>query len=83
MHNMCYYKDRYICIFRGSVNVERSDFMATKSILKNVTIKGKKNCAMFANALENAYKKSSKEVVAPKPHIASSDDIKKMFSDFK
>ena len=36
--------------------------MATKSILKNVTIKGKKNCAMFANALENAYKKSSKEI---------------------
>ena len=34
---------------------------------------------MFANALENAYKKSSKEVLAPKPHIASSDDIKKMF----
>ena len=55
--------------------------MATKSILKNVTIKGKKNCAMLASALENASKKSSKEVVAPKPHIASSDDIRKMFSD--
>ena len=30
--------------------------MATKSILKNVTIKGKKNCAMLASALENASK---------------------------
>ena len=36
--------------------------MATKSILKNVTIKGKKNCLMFANALENASKKVGKEV---------------------
>ena len=55
--------------------------MATKSILKNVTIKGKKNCAMFASALENASQKSSKEVVAPKPHIANTEEIRKMFSD--
>ena len=55
--------------------------MATKSILKNVTIKGKKNCVMFANALENAAKKSSKEVEVPKAYIATSDDIRKMFFD--
>ena len=55
--------------------------MATKSILKNVTIKGKKNCTMFASALENASQKSSKEVVAPKPHIANTEEIRKMFSD--
>lgn len=71
----------YVLVSQGSVNIGRSELMATKSILKNVTIKGKKNCAMLASALENAYKKSSKEVAAPKPRIASSDDIKKMFAD--
>lgn len=60
------------------VVIERSDSMATKSILKNVTIKGKKNCLMFANALENASKKVGKEVIAPKAYIANSEDIKKM-----
>ncbi len=58
--------------------VERSNSMATKSILKNVTIKGKKNCLMFANALENASRKVGKEVIVPKAHMANSDDIKKM-----
>ena len=57
--------------------------MTTKSFMKNVTIKGKKNCTMFVNALENASKKSSKEVVAPQVHIANADDIRKMFAEFK
>ncbi len=55
--------------------------MATKSILKNVTIKGKKNCAMFANALENASRKENKNIEVPKAHIATTEDIRKMFSD--
>lgn len=57
--------------------------MTTKSFMKNVTIKGKKNCTMFVNALENASKKSSKEVVAPQVHVANADDIRKMFAEFK
>ena len=57
--------------------------MTTKSFLKNVTIKGKKNCEMFVDALEHASQKSSKEIVAPKLHIADTNDIRKMFADMK
>lgn len=37
--------------------------MATKSILKEVRFKDKVLCRGFASALENASKKSSKEVI--------------------
>ncbi len=57
--------------------------MTTRSFLKNVTIKGKKNCAMFVNALENASQKSSKEIVEPQLHIADTEDVRKMFTDVK
>ena len=57
--------------------------MTTKSFLKNVTIKGKKNCEVFVDALEHASQKSSKEIVAPKLHIADTNDIRKMFADIK
>lgn len=57
--------------------------MTTKSFMKNVTIKGKKNCTMFVEALENASKKSSKEVVAPQVHVADANDIRKMFADIR
>ena len=57
--------------------------MTTKSFLKNVTIKGKKNCEMFVDALEHASQKSSKEIGAPKVHIADTNDIRKMFADIK
>ena len=52
--------------------------MATKSILKQVTIKDKKSCEKLANALDYASNKKSKTVAAPKPRIANPDDIKKM-----
>lgn len=52
--------------------------MATKSILKNVTIRNKKSAEMLVNALEQAVNKPSQEVIAPKPFYASKDDIKKM-----
>ena len=57
--------------------------MTTKSFMKNVTIKGKKNCAMFVTALENASQKSSKEVVAPQVHVADENDVRKMFANIK
>lgn len=52
--------------------------MATKSILKQVTIKDKKSCEKLANALDYAPNKKSKVVVAPKARTASQEDIKKM-----
>ena len=42
--------------------------MAPKSILKNVPIEGKKNSVRFVDALENAAKKSSKELDVPEYH---------------
>lgn len=52
--------------------------MATKSILKNVTIRDRKSAEMLVNALEKAEKVQSKEVIAPKATVASVDDIRKM-----
>lgn len=57
--------------------------VTTKSFLKNVTIKGKKNCAMFVSALENASQKGSKEIVVPQVHIATTEDVRKMFANSK
>jgi len=57
--------------------------LTTKSFMKNVTIKGKKNCAMFVTALENASQKSNKEVVAPQVHVADENDVRKMFANIK
>lgn len=53
--------------------------MATKSILKQVIIKNRRDCKKFVSALEHASNKGSKEVLAPKVHIASVDEVKKMF----
>lgn len=52
--------------------------MATKSFLKQITIKDKKSCEMLVNALDHAANKTSKEVAAPKPLIAGWEDIQKM-----
>ena len=52
--------------------------MATKSILKQVTIKDKESCEKLANALDYAHNKKSKLVAAPKPRTADPEDIKKM-----
>lgn len=54
--------------------------MATKSILKQVTIRNDKSGKMLANALEHAANKKVKEVDVRKPHIASVEDVKEMFS---
>lgn len=48
--------------------------MAPKSILKNVTIEGKKNSVRFVDALENAAKKSSKELDVPEYHYKMSEE---------
>jgi flagellar biosynthesis chaperone FliJ len=53
--------------------------MATKSMLKTVTIKRKKNCELFISALENASNKSAKEVKVSKPRIATNSDVKKIW----
>ena len=51
--------------------------MATKSILKQITIKDKKSCEMLANALDHAANKTGKTVDAPKTIVADSEDVKK------
>lgn len=58
--------------------------MATKSFLKDITIKNRKSCEALVNALENAEGKKGKEVVACcKVRIASPEDIKKFFGTDK
>lgn len=52
--------------------------MATKSILKQITIKDKKSCEMLANALDHAANKKSKAVDAPKPIVAEPEEIREM-----
>lgn len=54
--------------------------MATKSILKNVTIKDKSSARRLILALENASGKRSQPVQHQRSHSdASRDDIHKMF----
>lgn len=58
--------------------------MATKSILKNVTIKNKTLARSFVYALENAEHKKDKKVKLKKAYsVADTDDIKSMFGDSK
>lgn len=58
--------------------------MATKSILKNVTIKDKKSALFLVSALENARDKRSQDVHHQRPHSdASREDIRKMFGGQK
>lgn len=54
--------------------------MATKSFLKNVTIKTKKQCQLLADALENAKNKKAKLVVLTcKSRTATTEDIRAIF----
>ena len=56
--------------------------MATKSILKTIHIKKRKPALALVRALENANKKSQKEVVMSRSYSnASRDEIKKMFGE--
>ncbi|MTI96807.1 MAG: hypothetical protein FH749_15245 [Firmicutes bacterium] len=56
--------------------------MATKSILKNIDIRGQSLCWSFIRALENAEKKKGKEVVLTKSHRElSQEQIRKIFGD--
>lgn len=52
--------------------------MATKSILKQVTIRNKKQCVMLVNALEHAESKHSQVVEVPRAHFVRKEDISKM-----
>lgn len=52
--------------------------MATKSILKNVTIRNRKNAEMLVNALEHAQNKGAQEVNAPAPFYPDKEAIRKM-----
>lgn len=53
-------------------------FMATKSILKNVTIRDNHSAKRLVTALEFAQNKHGKVLNVPKAEIASVDDVKKM-----
>lgn len=54
--------------------------MATKSILKTVHIKGKRQARSLVNALENASGKAAKDVEMSRGYSeASREDIHKMF----
>lgn len=56
--------------------------MATKSILKNVDIRDKNLSKNFVDALENAHKKTAKNVVLSKKCTnVNRQDIKKMFGE--
>ena len=56
--------------------------MATKSILKNITIKNKSDCKNLLNALNNADNKINKDVDNSKNFTEIfGNDIVKMFGD--
>ena len=52
--------------------------MATKSFLKQITIKDRKSCEALVNAMESAANKKYSFDETPKPTWATSDDIKTM-----
>lgn len=55
--------------------------MATKSFLKNITIKSKRQCHELANALENAKAKKAKSIVsACKVRTATAEEVKNLFA---
>ena len=56
--------------------------MATKSILKNITIKDRRVGRDFVTALETAHKKKSKDVIITKKcSDVKREDIKSMFGE--
>lgn len=58
--------------------------MATKSVLKNVDIKSRRNVIALINALENAHRKSAQIVTKQRVFSdASREEIKKMFGGNK
>lgn len=60
------------------------DFVATKSITKNVDIRDKKLCRTFVDALENAEKKHAKEVSLSRSFKeVKGSKIKELFGDNK
>ena len=58
--------------------------MATKSIMKNVTIKDRKSALALANALDSANRRKSVDVSFSRSvREASREDIAKIFKDQK
>jgi len=58
--------------------------MATKSILKNINIKTRKDCHAFVFALENAKNKKSINIQLSKPcREVRGEGIKKIFGSTK
>ena len=57
--------------------------MATKSILKDVNIKGRSNNHKFIAALENAERNRSIDVVLSRPvrKVKTQEGIRKLFGD--
>lgn len=54
--------------------------MATKSFLKDITIKNRKEAVQLVNALEHAHKKRSDVVDFKRSYSdASDEDVRKMF----
>lgn len=55
--------------------------MATKSFLKNITIKSERHCQSLIYALESAKKKQGKEVLLScKKRTATEEDIRNIFN---
>ena len=55
--------------------------MATKSFLKNITIKNSKSAKSFISAIENAEKKERKKIAEVGKNVTNKESIKKMFGD--
>lgn len=60
------------------------DNMATKSFLKSITIRNRKDAERFVNALENAEKKKAKKVKLDKmvEEVKDSEQIRKIFGNY-
>jgi ribosomal protein L30E len=60
----------------------KGDSMATKSILKNISIRDKSLCKSFVQALENAENRQAKKIVLSKScRELTREQIKKYFSN--
>ncbi len=52
--------------------------MATKSMLKNITIENRKNTEILVVALENAESKETQRINMPNCHYATQEEVEKL-----
>lgn len=58
------------------------EIMATKSFLKDITIKNKRDCKKLLNAMEQAHNFKGQEVTFSRTYsVATAEEVRKMFGE--